>query len=45
MPDNNQDKLVQAVLDAFAGTPEPRLRELMTALDAARAGVCAARST
>src|SRR5207237_6355965 len=27
-----QDKLTQEVIEAFAGTPAPRLRELMTAL-------------
>jgi len=32
MPDYNQDKLTQDVLAAFAGTPEPRLRTLMSAL-------------
>jgi hydroxyquinol 1,2-dioxygenase len=32
MSDYNQDKLTQDVLDAFAGTPDPRLRTLMTAL-------------
>jgi len=32
MSDHNQDKLTQDVLAAFAGTPDPRLRELMTAL-------------
>ena len=32
MTDYNQDKLTQDVLDAFAGTPDPRLRQLMTAL-------------
>ena len=32
MSDFNQDKLTQDVLAAFAGTPDPRLRELMTAL-------------
>ena len=32
MADYNQDKLTQVVLDAFAGTPDARLRELMTAL-------------
>jgi hydroxyquinol 1,2-dioxygenase len=32
MSEYNQSKLTQDVLDAFAGTPEPRLRELMTAL-------------
>jgi hydroxyquinol 1,2-dioxygenase len=28
----NQEKLTEDVLEAFAGTPEPRLRELMTGL-------------
>ena len=32
MSDYNQDKLTQVVRDAFAGTPDARLRELMTAL-------------
>ena len=32
MSDYNQDKLTQVVLEAFATTPDPRLRELMTAL-------------
>lgn len=32
MSDYNQDKLTQVVLEAFAGTPDARLRELMTAL-------------
>jgi hydroxyquinol 1,2-dioxygenase len=32
MSEYNQSKLTQDVLAAFAGTPEPRLRELMTAL-------------
>ena len=32
MSDYNQDKLTQDVLAAFAGTPDARLRELMTAL-------------
>ena len=32
MSDYNQDKLTQDVLDAFAGTPDPRLRTLMCAL-------------
>jgi hydroxyquinol 1,2-dioxygenase len=32
MSEYNQEKLTQDVLDAFAGTPEPRLRELMTGL-------------
>jgi len=32
MSDTNEDKLTQVVVDAFAGTPEPRLRQLMTAL-------------
>ncbi len=32
MSDYNQEKLTQDVLAAFAGTPDPRLRELMTAL-------------
>ena len=32
MSEYNQEKLTQDVLAAFAGTPEPRLRELMTAL-------------
>ncbi len=32
MSEYNQEKLTQDVLDAFAGTPDPRLRELMTAL-------------
>ena len=32
MSDYNQDKLTEDVLAAFAGTPEPRLRTLMSAL-------------
>ena len=32
MSEYNQEKLTEDVLAAFAGTPEPRLRELMTAL-------------
>ena len=32
MSEYNQDKLTQDVLKAFAGTPDARLRELMTAL-------------
>jgi hydroxyquinol 1,2-dioxygenase len=32
MSEYNQSKLTQDVLDAFAGTPDARLRELMTAL-------------
>ncbi|MEP7100226.1 MAG: dioxygenase [Burkholderiales bacterium] len=32
MSDYNQEKLTQDVLAAFAGTPDPRLRELMTSL-------------
>jgi hydroxyquinol 1,2-dioxygenase len=32
MSDYNQERLTQDVLDAFAGTPDPRLRELMSAL-------------
>jgi hydroxyquinol 1,2-dioxygenase len=32
MSDYNQEKLTQDVLAAFAGAPDPRLRELMTAL-------------
>jgi len=32
MSDYNQEKLTQDVLDAFAGTPDPRLRQLMTSL-------------
>jgi len=32
MSEYNQSKLTQDVLAAFAGTPDPRLRELMTAL-------------
>jgi len=32
MSEYNQDKLMQDVQDAFAGTPDPRLRQLMTAL-------------
>ena len=32
MSENNQEKLTQDVLAAFAGTPDPRLRVLMTAL-------------
>lgn len=32
MSEYNQGKLTQDVLDAFAGTPDARLRELMTAL-------------
>lgn len=32
MSEYNQTKLMQDVVDAFAGTPEPRLRQLMTAL-------------
>lgn len=32
MSDYNQDAITKDVLAAFAGTPEPRLRELMTAL-------------
>ena len=32
MSEYNQEKLTQDVLDAFANTPEPRLRELMTSL-------------
>ena len=32
MSEYNQQKLTEDVLAAFAGTPEPRLRELMTAL-------------
>ncbi|NUZ07984.1 dioxygenase [Piscinibacter koreensis] len=32
MSEYNQEKLTQDVLAAFAGTPEPRLRELMTGL-------------
>ena len=32
MPAYNQDKLTEDVLAAFAGTPEPRLRTLMSAL-------------
>jgi hydroxyquinol 1,2-dioxygenase len=32
MSDYNQEKLTADVLQAFAGTPEPRLRELMTGL-------------
>jgi hydroxyquinol 1,2-dioxygenase len=32
MSDYNQNRLTQDVVDAFAGTPDPRLRQLMTAL-------------
>ena len=32
MSEYNQEKLTQDVLDAFADTPDPRLRQLMTAL-------------
>jgi hydroxyquinol 1,2-dioxygenase len=32
MSEYNQDKLTQDVVDAFAKTPDPRLRQLMTAL-------------
>ena len=32
MPEYNQDKLMQDVVEAFAKTPDPRLRQLMTAL-------------
>ena len=32
MSEHNQEKLTQDVLAAFAGTPDPRLRELMTSL-------------
>ncbi|OUL98298.1 dioxygenase family protein [Variovorax sp. JS1663] len=32
MADYNQDSITQDVLDAFAKTPDPRLRELITAL-------------
>src|SRR5450631_774366 len=32
MSDYNQEKLTQDVLDAFAGTSDPRLRQLMTSL-------------
>ena len=32
MSDYNQDKLTQDVLAAFAGTPDPRLRQIMTSL-------------
>jgi hydroxyquinol 1,2-dioxygenase len=32
MSEYNQTKLTQDIVDAFAGTPDPRLRELMTAL-------------
>ncbi|HEY9239513.1 MAG TPA: dioxygenase, partial [Burkholderiaceae bacterium] len=32
MSEYNQEKLTQDVLAAFAGTPDPRLRTLMTAL-------------
>ncbi len=32
MSEYNQEKLTQDVLAAFAGTPDPRLRQLMTAL-------------
>ena len=32
MSEYNQDKLMQDVQDAFANTPDPRLRQLMTAL-------------
>jgi hydroxyquinol 1,2-dioxygenase len=32
MSEYNQEKLTQDVLAAFANTPDPRLRELMTAL-------------
>ena len=32
MADYNQDSITQDVLEAFAKTPDPRLRELMTAL-------------
>ena len=32
MSNYNQDKLTQVVVEAFAGTPDARLRELMTAL-------------
>jgi hydroxyquinol 1,2-dioxygenase len=32
MADYNQDSITQDVLDAFAKTPDPRLRQLMTAL-------------
>ena len=32
MSEYNQSKLTQDVLAAFAGTPDARLRELMTAL-------------
>ena len=32
MSDYNQERLTQDVLDAFAGTPDPRLRQLMTSL-------------
>ncbi|MEP6720739.1 MAG: dioxygenase [Variovorax sp.] len=32
MADYNQDSITKDVLTAFAGTPDPRLRELMTAL-------------
>jgi hydroxyquinol 1,2-dioxygenase len=32
MSEYNQERLTQDVLAAFAGTPDPRLRELMTAL-------------
>lgn len=32
MADYNQDSITQDVLEAFAATPDPRLRELMSAL-------------
>ena len=32
MSEYNQERLTQDVVDAFAKTPDPRLREIMTAL-------------
>ena len=32
MSEYNQERLTQDVVDAFARTPDPRLREIMTAL-------------
>ena len=32
MSEYNQEQLTQDVVDAFAKTPDPRLREMMTAL-------------
>ena len=32
MSEYNQEKLTRDVLDAFAGTPDPRLRRIMTSL-------------